>query len=103
MAKLQLQPNPTFKARVEIPVPGASPVKVEFVFKHRTRDEMDKFLKSLDGMDDVEMIQKIAAGWELVDDFNEENIRTLVQGYIAAPREIFEAYLAAMTGARQKN
>lgn len=104
MAKLKLQPDPSFKAKVAISVPGAEPANVVFTFKHRTRQEMDRFLKSVSDMaDDVEMVMALATGWELADDFTEENVRTLVDSYISAPAAIFEAYLAQLTGNRAKN
>lgn len=104
MAKLKLNPNPTFKAKVEIPVPGEAPVKVEFTFKHRTREEVQQLLEKLDETEhDVELVMKVASGWELLDDFNAENVRLLVDNYIASPKAIFEAYLQALTGARSKN
>lgn len=104
MAKLKLQPDPTFKAKVAISVPGAEPASVVFTFKYRSRQEMDRFLKSVSDMaDDVEMILALATGWELADDFTEENVRTLVDSYISAPAEIFETYLKELTGNRSKN
>ncbi len=104
MAKLKLQPDPTFKAKVEISVPGGTPAKVEFTFKHRTRQEMDRFLKSVSDMkDDPEMILALATGWELADEFNEENVRTLCDSYISAPAAIFDAYLQELAGNRRKN
>lgn len=104
MAKLKLQPDPTFKAKVEISVPGAAPASVVFTFKHRSRQEMDRFLKSVSDMkDDVEMVMALATGWELADDFNEENVKALVDSYISAPASIFEVYIKELTGARSKN
>lgn len=104
MAKLKLQPDPTFKAKVEISVPGAAAAKVEFTFKHRTRQEMDRFLKAVSDMkDDTEMILALASGWDLADDFTEENVRTLCDCYIAAPAAIFDSYLQELSGNRRKN
>jgi hypothetical protein len=44
MAKVRLKLDPgeqiTFKREVKIPTPDGKPLSVEFVFKHRTRDEM---------------------------------------------------------------
>lgn len=104
MAKLKLQPDPTFKAKVEIAVPGATPASVVFTFKHRTRQEMERFLPSVTQMeDDAQLIMAVATGWELADDFTEENVKALADSYISAPAAIFEAYLKELTGARSKN
>lgn len=106
MAKLKLQPDPTFKAKVEIAVPGSAPASVVFTFKHRSRQEMERFLKTVnDGEveDDVNLILAIASGWELADEFTEENVRTLVDSYISAPAAIFETYARELSGAKRKN
>lgn len=104
MAKIKLQPDPTFKAKVEISVPGAAPVKVEFTFKHRTRQELDRFIKSVSEMEsDTVMVMSLATAWELADDFNEENVGKLCDSYIGAPAAIFDAYLQELVGNRRKN
>lgn len=114
MGRLTLNPNPTFNAKVEIPVAGDTPAKVEFTFKHRTRSQVDSFLKETyrdqpeqgnvdSNVADVDLILSMATGWDLAETFNRENVELLVQMHIAAPAAIFEAYLAALTGARRKN
>jgi hypothetical protein len=103
MAKLKLNPDPTFKAKVAIQAPGSGVDPVEFTFKHRTRDEMDAFLKVSPELKDAALIMEMATGWELVDAFTPENINKLVQNYITAPQTIFEAYLEEMVKARRKN
>lgn len=104
MAKLKLQPDPTFKAKVPVAVAGAAPAPVEFTFKHRTRQEMDRFLSAVKDMeDDVEMILAMTTGWDLADDFNEMNVRQLVDSYIQAPAAIFDTYLQELSGNRRKN
>jgi hypothetical protein len=103
MGKLKLNPDPTFREKVEIHVPGGKPEPVIFTFKYRTRDEVQDFLKELEGMDDVAMIMAIAKGWELDDEFNRDNVNQLVQSFIAAPKAILERYLQALTGTRAKN
>jgi len=104
MSRIKLQPDPTFKAKVDIAVPGAAPAGVVFTFKHRTRQEMERFLPTVNEMkDDAQLIMAVAVGWELADDFTEANVSALADAYIAAPAAIFEAYLKELTGARTKN
>jgi hypothetical protein len=103
MAKLKLNPDPTFKAKVEISAAGAGVDPVEFTFKHRTRDEMDAFLKSSGDLKDAKLIMEMAVGWELVDAFTEENLNKLAQNYITAPQAIFSTYLDELVKAREKN
>lgn len=103
MARLSLQPNPTFNAKVAIPVPGAEPVEVTFTFKHRNRAELKAFADSMAEREDVAIIMDLASGWELADAFTAENIGLLVANYFAAPRVIFNTYLEELTKAKEKN
>jgi hypothetical protein len=103
MAKLKLQANPFFAAPVAISVPGAADVKVEFTFKHRTRDELDSFLKTAGDLKDADLILAVATGWELDDPYTKENIALLVQNYISSPKAVFSAYLEELVKAREKN
>lgn len=103
MAKLTLNPAPTFKAKVGIPVAGGEPVDVEFVFKHRTKDELDAFIESRKGKSDKETLLEMASGWELDDPFSAESVERLLQNYAGAGLAIYKAYIAELYGARIKN
>lgn len=103
MARINLNPNATFKAMVEICRPGLEPEKVEFTFKHRTRDEMDELLKQMAGMDIEDQVMAVACDWELVDTFNLENVKLLAQNYITAPVAIRDKYIAELIKAKEKN
>ncbi len=103
MSKLKLQPDPTFKALVAISMAGAKPVEVEFTFKHRTRTELQKFIEASSERQDADTIMEAATAWELTDAFTKENVELLVENYIAAPRKVFETYLAQLVEGRAKN
>ncbi|KGQ19934.1 TfmS protein [Lysobacter dokdonensis DS-58] len=103
MAKLKLNPEPTFKADVPVPVPGAGPVKVKFTFKWRKRDEIVDWLESAKDMTDAEIIMDSAIGWELDDEFNAENAERLCNTYTGAGREFVNTYLDELRGVRTKN
>lgn len=103
MGKLKLQPAPTFKARVSIHQPGAEPAEVEFTFKHRGRKELATFAETIAGTGDVELIQALASGWELEDEFSTENIALLVENHYAAPAAIWTTYVEELTKAKEKN
>lgn len=103
MARLKLQPDPTFKAKVGIPVPGAPAAEVEFTFKYRDRQALQAFIEASDGREDVDTLMEMCTGWELVDPFNRESLDLLVGNYISAPRAIFERYIEEHTKVRQKN
>lgn len=103
MAKIKLIPEPTFKAKVSISVPGEKSVPVEFTFLHRKRDEVQDFIVKRQDATDVESIQWCAKGWELDDDFSAENIDLLCQNYAGAGVAILQTYFEELRGARQKN
>lgn len=103
MAKLKLTASPTFKATVLIPVPGAKPSPVEFVFKGRSKDGFKDFMESVEGKDDVALVLEMASGWDLEDAFGEETVAQLLQSYIGAARAILDTYMREQTGARLGN
>ena len=92
MARLQLNPAPTFTAKVGIPVPGAEAAQVEFTFKHRTRTALSTWLAGGKDRADVDAIMDMCTGWDLDEAFTRENVSTLVENYIGAPAVLVEFY-----------
>lgn len=103
MSKFKLDPAPTFKAKVSIPVPGGASVPVEFEFKHYPKDEYVELFSAENPLPDVELIEKICVGWELDDPFNKESIEKLRQNYQAAPGAIVSAFIREIGPARVGN
>jgi hypothetical protein len=109
MAKLSLVPNPTFQAKVAIPVPGATPVEVEFTFKHRDRSALDVYLAELKELtgesleNDVAIVLKVVSGWELDDPFNADTVRTLVGSYHGSAWAIANTYIRELMQAKLGN
>lgn len=102
MAKLTLKPDPTFKAKVGIPVPGSDePAEVEFVFKHRTRDELDKWMSETG--EDLQKVLEMASGWDLPDKFTDANVQKLLQNYFGAASAIVTGYLSELLKAKTGN
>lgn len=102
-AKLKLVADPTFKASVDIPVPGGSSVPVVFEFKHRTREALADFLKTVDTLTHDAAVMAVANGWDLDEPFNEKNVAALVQNYLGASNAICNAYLRELTQAKLGN
>lgn len=104
---LKLQPNPTFKADVEIPVPGEEkPAKVNFEFRHMPKDELTSFMeerqKAGDGFDGI--AQGVVVGWAGVDAaFSPEVFKQFLQNYLGAGREIAAKYAGELAKARTGN
>lgn len=101
--KFVLDPAPTFKATVDIPVHGGEPAPVGFVFKHRTRDELDEFFKSISQLSVEESVLECVVGWDLDDEFNAENVARLCQNYLGAPGAISQAYATELFQRRLGN
>lgn len=121
MGKLSLALNPTFKATVMVPVPGAEPSPVVFTFRHKTRREMAAFLSARKGDDkevdrgnlpelvdaavkrDVEMVMDVAAAWDLDDEFNAESVTRMIDLYEDAAGAIIRTYAEENAGQKAKN
>ena len=98
---LKLQPDPTFRAKVGIPVPGGESVEIEIECKHLAKDVLDPKLKELT---DDQFAAEVVCGWSGVDEpFSAENLAYLLNHHAGASREIVLAYLRELTGARQGN
>lgn len=111
MAKLTLKANPTFKAKVAIPVPGGDDGVMTFTFKHITRAELEARTAAINGKvergetlpTDVETVLECAVGWDLDEPFNAENVEVLLNQYHGAGRAIALGYALELTKARQGN
>ena len=103
MAKLQLKAAPTFQAKVGIPVAGAEPVDVLMTFKHRTKPELDAFVKSVNGMKEVDKFMAMVVAWDLEDELNAENVKTLTENYMGATLSTYSVYLSELVKARLGN
>lgn len=101
--KFKLIAAPTFRAKVSVPVHGGEAVPLEFEFKHRTRDEMAKWLEASAGRGDVDSLLDVLAGWELEDQFSRESVELLVQNYCGAAPAIVARYVEELIQARRGN
>lgn len=99
-----LSPEPTFTAKVDIPVPGKKPLKLEITFKHRGMDEFKEFIDKMgDYESDTDTLMDIASGWDHKLPFERDNVEKLVKGYIGSAGAIITKYMQENTGARLGN
>ncbi|PRC93088.1 phage tail assembly chaperone [Solimicrobium silvestre] len=103
MAKLTLQPKPEFKGTVEIPSAGDGLVTIEVTFIHRTKTQLDEFIKTRTGVDDHVSFMDMVSGWDLKDKFNEDNVKLLLENYISAAQVTFQRYVALLVDGKAKN
>ena len=102
--KFTLNPQPTFKKEVKMPIPGAGFVDVEFTFKHRSKSEFKEFMElAKDQDDDTALVMDVASGWELQEPFDKEHVEKLVDSYVGAARAIFTTYVDELIKARVGN
>lgn len=101
--KLKLNPEPTFKAKVGIPVPGVGIAQVEFTFKHRTREEVVAWIEAGREQSDGDAVCDCVVAWGLDDEFTPENVARLCNNYSGAGGAIVAAYLDELRGARRGN
>jgi len=105
----KIKANPTFEATVKIPTPEGEQ-SLTLVFKHKTRQQVKEFFAAVaaeeqgDGAQEGARMCELIEGWKDVDaPFSQAAISDLVQNYHAAPSAIFEAYIGALTQAKQGN
>jgi hypothetical protein len=103
MAKLTLDPAPTFSAPVPIPIHGGEPVSVSMTFRHRTKTEINEWRDTLSDKEDADAILDMIVGWELDDELSRENVVRLTENYSGSTMAILRTYLAEITQARIKN
>lgn len=100
-SKLKLTAEPTFKAKVGIPVAGSKPVDVEFTFRHRKRSEAAEWATDL--KDYAAAVMDSAIAWDLEDEFNQANVATLLESYAGSGEAVIRTYLQELAGSRAKN
>lgn len=102
-AKLTLNPSPTFKHTVFIPIPGGDAEPVEFVFKGKSRKEyktlMDGLADAKDKRSEAEKFMAFVDGWDIAADFTAENVTKFLDAYIGADSLVFSKYTQELTKA----
>ena len=108
----KLNPNPTFTAKITIPVPGGKAQPLTFKFKRlgrkALRDMFAAMEKSRDEKvsesEELEMLMTFIDGWEDVDaEFSEEALGVLCDNFPGAIGAIIQGYTEKMFGAAEKN
>lgn len=102
----KLDPNPTFKTAVSIPVPGEVAEKVLFTFKHKTDDEIGKYQQALSSGEKTlkDVAKEVVENWIHPGiEFNAENLDLCLNCYPGSPLAIWIAFRDALYVAKEKN
>lgn len=102
----KLTPNPTFKAKVKIAVPGQDkPEVITFTFKHKTHADFLALLNHGENkMQDADLISEIAADWDVDGTpFSREALEQLFQNYHGSALTIVDTYHQQLQAARLGN
>lgn len=103
MAKLKLMANPTFKAKVGIPVAGGDPVPVEFTFRHRTKKDLAEWMASRADKTDLDSFMDMVEGWDIEEPFDRARAELLLENYAGAALATYQVYLDELLQAKLKN
>ena len=102
MAKLKLNPDPTFKAKVAVPVPGGT-ADVEFTFKYRDRKTALAWVDESKDAEEADLMLEMAEAWDLDDPFDRDSMEKLCNSYPGASRAVADRYMRELAGIRQGN
>ena len=103
MSKLKLVAEPTFTAKVGIPVAGGDAVEVLLTFRHRTKSALDAWVKDRGEKSDEDTFMGMVSGWELTDEFNTANVKVLLENYIGTGIAAYRVYIDQLVQSKAKN
>lgn len=101
--KITLGRLPDFKLPVSMTLQNGETGDMCFTVRHLKASELQEMMQQEKPVSDVEFIKTIASGWDLEEEFNDENIAELLSLFPMAAASMMEAYTSAMIGARAKN
>ena len=106
----KLKANPTFRAKVVIPIPGGGKQSIDFEFRHKTRTELKRFTEGAQGQADGAALHPIVAGWSGVTDesdqpveYSRDALERLLDLFPSAAQAITAAYFEELAAARLGN
>lgn len=100
--KLTLGPLPDFILPVKFVMPNGEEYTIRFKVKHRSSEEIQE-IYAREKVTDAQFITELATGWDLEEEFNEENIETLIRYYPGVALALTQNYIKALAGQRAKN
>jgi hypothetical protein len=102
----KLKADPTFKAKVDIPVAGGDTKPLTVFFKHRTRSGLKEWIDDPEtgAKKDLDFLMDFVVGWENADEeFSRDALDTLIEHHGGASSALRDKYLQELTGQRLGN
>lgn len=105
MSKFKIKQVDDFKLPISFIMPNGEEAKFTFTVKHkRAKDVANLFNLEADKLPtDVEFIKMFATGWDLEEEFNDENLQDLVDFFPGCVASFSHTYTSALAGNRVKN
>lgn len=99
----KLEPNPTFRATVNIPRGGA----ISFEFRHKTKSQVKDYIERAQTAGDkgeLPILAEVVVGWAGVDvEYSEANLGVLLENYPAAGAAILGTWARELGDAKLGN
>lgn len=104
-------PPPIFAADARFTIPGAAtPGVITITWRYKSKDALQAWIKTRDGVDHLESLAEVLAGWSNVVDaddqplpFSRQALAGLLNTYPAAGRDLVGAYIQALFESRLGN
>lgn len=106
----KINPSPTFRTEVEIPVPGSEPEKLPVTFKHKKLKEIKKMIdevekNNVDGNSEknIDILASLIASWDADEAFSKKTLDLLLDNYPQAFPVLYAAFLDAYFKSKEGN
>lgn len=100
-------PNPVFKAVVDISQPGGESRPLSLNFRHKTSSQLEAFIAETAPRTDAEMLQAMVASVDAdlkqPGETDADFLADVCEKYPTAKSDIFRTYLRELTQSRVKN
>ncbi len=104
--KLTIKKRPNFKLKLELQMPDTDDLAVVVLdVEHRKAKELGALFNAApeDRLDDVTFFKEFVKGWDLEEEFNDENIQEVIEWFPNIMVTFTYEYMKALTGQRVKN
>ena len=94
---------PDFQLPVKFVLPNGVEATMVFTVMALTSSELNEALKNAQNQTGAQFVKTLASGWELEDEFSDDNVNKLVDRYPAVVGGLISVYTQALAGYRVKN